>query len=197
MSDESLLPQVSRRGFLRTGLFGSVAGGLGVFGVASLAMLYPSAAGGFGSVLTLPRKAADLLDEILDTRSPFEYQAGRMFVVAWDPSVDGALAKYGDNHVSDVDGSGMGLMALHQKCVHLGCRVPWCQSSQWYECPCHGSRYNKWGEYTGGPASRGLDRFPSELDGEGNMLVDTGTLLEGTARTANILQQEREGPSCA
>ena len=39
-----------------------------------------------------------------------------------------------------------GIVALYQKCVHLGCRVPWCQTSQWFECPCHGSKYNRVGE---------------------------------------------------
>ncbi len=50
-------------------------------------------------------------------------------------------------------------MTLYQKCVHLGCRVPFCQSSQWFECPCHGSKYNKAGEYRFGPAPTGLNRF--------------------------------------
>ncbi len=26
---------------------------------------------------------------------------------------------------------------------HLGCRVPYCVTSQWFECPCHGSQYNQ------------------------------------------------------
>ena len=56
-------------------------------------------------------------------------------------------------------GMEQGWVALYQKCVHLGCRVPWCQSSQWFECPCHGSKYNRVGEKKGGPAPRGLDRF--------------------------------------
>ena len=58
-----------------------------------------------------------------------------------------------------------GVVALYQKCVHLGCRVPWCKTSQWFECPCHGSQYNRVGEKKGGPAPRGLDRFP--VDGRG------------------------------
>ena len=33
-------------------------------------------------------------------------------------------------------------MPLYQRCVHLGCRVPFCASSKWFECPCHGSKYN-------------------------------------------------------
>ena len=31
--------------------------------------------------------------------------------------------------------------------------------SQWFECPCHGSQYNRVGEKKGGPAPRGMDRF--------------------------------------
>ena len=71
-----------------------------------------------------------------------------------------------------------GFVALYQKCVHLGCRVPWCQSSQWFECPCHGSKYNRVGEKVGGPAPRGLDRFVLEVSG-GNIVVDTGNLVLG------------------
>ncbi len=73
-----------------------------------------------------------------------------------------------------------GYVALYQKCVHLGCRVPWCESSQWFECPCHGSKYNRVGEKQGGPAPRGLDRFPLEVSG-GNIIVDTGNLQIGPA----------------
>ena len=46
------------------------------------------------------------------------------------PGVHGAGARAGMEK---------GYVALYQKCVHLGCRVPWCTSSQWFECPCHGS----------------------------------------------------------
>ena len=36
---------------------------------------------------------------------------------------------------------------------------PTCETSQWFECPCHGSQYNRVGEKKGGPAPRGMDRF--------------------------------------
>ena len=58
-----------------------------------------------------------------------------------------------------VEGYEQGVVALYQKCPHLGCRVPWCKTSQWFECPCHGSQYNRVGEKKGGPAPRGMDRF--------------------------------------
>ena len=44
-----------------------------------------------------------------------------------------------------------------------GCRA--CNTSQWFECPCHGSQYNRVGEKKGGPAPRGLDRFAVSVDG--------------------------------
>ena len=47
-----------------------------------------------------------------------------------------------------------------QKCPHLGCRVPECATSQWFECQCHGSQYNRAGEKKAGPAPRGMDRHP-------------------------------------
>ena len=37
-----------------------------------------------------------------------------------------------------------------------------CVTSQWFECPCHGSQYNQVGEKKGGPAPRGMDRFADD-----------------------------------
>ena len=51
---------------------------------------------------------------------------------------------------------------------------PSAQSSQWFECPCHGSQYNRVGEKKGGPAPRGMDHFALTVAG-GNVIVDTGT----------------------
>src|SRR5258708_39256649 len=93
-------------------------------------------------------------------------------------------------------GMEQGVVALYQKCVHLGCRVPWCASSQWFECPCHGSQYNRVGEKKGGPAPRGLDRF--------GLTVSNGTVTVDTSKSAylgppigtNTTGQEAEGPHC-
>jgi cytochrome b6-f complex iron-sulfur subunit len=88
-----------------------------------------------------------------------------------------------------------GFVALYQKCVHLGCRVPQCVTSQWFECPCHGSQYNQVGEKKGGPAPRGLDRFATEVSGN-SLTVDTGTIIQGPPIGTNTTGQEAEGPNC-
>lgn len=188
------LKPVERRTFLRYSLIGATAAGLGGFGAGVLGFLWPNLSGGFGADIPLPSPADELLKVIKEEKAPFAYPAGRMYIVAWDASVPGAEEAYGADHGVGMEGNER-LMALYQKCVHLGCRVPWCQTSQWFECPCHGSKYNKWGEWVGGPAPRGLDRFPSRVE-DGVLIVSTGSVLTGPARTARVLQQEAEGPNC-
>ena len=44
------------------------------------------------------------------------------------------------------------LFALTQNCPHLGCRLPYCEGSGRFECPCHGSQFNLGGEWISGPS---------------------------------------------
>lgn len=87
------------------------------------------------------------------------------------------------------------LFALYQKCPHLGCRVPFCDSSKQFECPCHGSVFNVIGEYSEGPSPRGMDRFAVSIEGD-QVMVDTGALEEGPARGVRNGPAEPAGPSC-
>jgi cytochrome b6-f complex iron-sulfur subunit len=78
--------------------------------------------------------------------------------------------------VKDSDGSLW--VALYQRCVHLGCTVPFRDDCVSFKCPCHGSHYNVDGEYLDGPAPRSLDRFAMSLGSgpSGTVTVSTGTL---------------------
>ena len=87
-------------------------------------------------------------------------------------SPDVPKAKKIPEYAPVIPGMEQGIVALYQKCVHLGCRVPWCQTSQWFECPCHGSKYSRVGEKKGGPAPRGLDHFVVTIAGS-KMTIDT------------------------
>ena len=49
---------------------------------------------------------------------------------------------------------------LHERsavCNHLGCIVHWNAAETSWDCPCHGSRFDKLGKVINGPANRDLD----------------------------------------
>ena len=92
-----------------------------------------------------------------------------------------------------VANTGGHLFALSQKCPHLGCRVPFCDSSGRFECPCHGSKYDLGGEWIEGPAPRGMDRYDLSLVG-GTLVVDTSKLIGGPDRGRHAVPHARQGP---
>ncbi len=97
-------------------------------------------------------------------------------------------------YLTKIDGE---IVALWQRCPHLGCRVNWCESSGQFECPCHGSDFNRAGEYRSGPSPRGMDRFAVQITGDGVVEIDTGDLTEGDPPGAETLDEPPRGPSCA
>jgi cytochrome b6-f complex iron-sulfur subunit len=95
-------------------------------------------------------------------------------------------------YLTRVDGE---VVALWWKCPHLGCKVPWCDSSAEFECPCHGSVFNRVGEYRAGPAPRGMDRFAIE-EVEGVLVIDTGTITQGAPPGGESIDEPPIGPQC-
>ncbi len=89
------------------------------------------------------------------------------------------------------------VVALSEKCPHLGCRVPFCKSSSRFECPCHGSVFNRAGDLLDGPSPRGLDHHPIEIGEDGLVYIDTGTRIEGTSPGTHTIDEPATGPSCA
>src|SRR4051794_35994356 len=184
---------VTRRQFLNRGGVAAFGIGLGGFGLASLASLWPSLKGGFGSKIKAG-SLDDILAQIRDKRTPFYSAEGRFYINPY-PKEDVPKAKAIAAYGPVIPGYEDGVVALYQRCVHLGCRVPWCLTSQWFECPCHGSQYNRVGEKKGGPAPRGLDRFVVSVDG-GIVTVDTKQVIQGPPIGTNTTGQEAEGPHC-
>lgn len=93
------------------------------------------------------------------------------------------------------EGLAAGVLALYQKCPHLGCRVPQCSQSQQFECPCHGSTYSNAGEYLRGPAPRGMDLFATRIV-DGQVIVDTSEVIEGLPRGINVTGWELVDDGC-
>jgi cytochrome b6-f complex iron-sulfur subunit len=183
---------VSRRQFLNRGILTTVGFSVAGFGAACLGFLWPTGTGGFGGKVKAG-SVSDMISYIESTRKPYYVPEARAYIVQY-PKADLPAAK---KIYSPITYAGMeeGYVALYQRCVHLGCRVPWCDTSQWFECPCHGSKYNRVGEKKAGPAPRGLDRFAFKIDG-GQMTVDTGIIEIGPPIGTDTTKQQQEGPLC-
>ena len=186
-SPPSRAPAVSRRDFFRKSLITSLLVFGAQFGGASIAFLWPSLKGGFGALID-----AGALDDIkaaVASGDPFYVGTGRFYIVPYRGEAKGDI-----DYVKE-GVSGEGIMPLYQRCVHLGCRVPFCGQSKWFECPCHGSKYNSAGEYQLGPAPRGMDRFHIEISG-GRVMVDTSEVVLGPPRGTDTIDQPPQGAFC-
>lgn len=176
--------RLSRRRFLRRSM-------LAVWGLSTTAsvagalyMMYPNLAGQFGSDLTVGKKsdfpAAKPADFKINQSGVFYRQEAKTYLVHLAAGTPFLLSGSNlsdqldsESFVKDSDGSYW--VALYQRCVHLGCTVPFRNDCVSFKCPCHGSHYNVDGEYLDGPAPRSLDRFAMSLSGT-DVIVHTGTL---------------------
>lgn len=75
-----------------------------------------------------------------------------------------------------------GIYSLSSICTHLGCNIRWRKDKKIFECPCHGSVFDKDGRVISGPAPRPLEWYAVELAADGNLIVDTKTRVDPTFR---------------
>lgn len=190
---EELSPEeagVNRRQFFTRALGITFGAFLGLNGISYLAFLWPRLSGGFGSDIDV--------GDITELRAEVFLSDGSI-LPKFVPEARAYIVPFAETDISRSQFEGMpvvvgGLSALFQRCVHLGCRVPWCETSQGFECPCHGSKYNYAGEYEAGPAPRNLDRFALS-EQEGRLIVRTGTILQTSRAIAKTVRYP-QGPSC-
>lgn len=187
---------VTRRKFLNRatlGLFGGVF--LGGQLLAYLAFLWPKLKGGFGTKFNVGNVEEIRAQIVGPSITPKFFAAAQTWIVPFEADQIAGSSFEGLPVLAAGEGDEPGLMALWQRCVHLGCRVPDCVPSQGFECPCHGSRYNFHGEYEAGPAPRNLDRFEVTVNDAGDLIVNTGAIFQ-TARSKNKTISYPQGPSC-
>ena len=182
---------ITRKQFLGKALGGTFGAFMGIQALAWLGFLWPKVSGGFGSKVDAG-KIEDLKNQII--------QADGSVIPAFIPEARAYVLPFSESSAGSsqfTDGSTIaeGLVAVYQRCVHLGCRVPWCNSSQGFECPCHGSKYNMVGEYYAGPAPRNLDRFVVNVSSAGRLIIDTGTIIE-SPRAPGLSVKYPQGLSC-
>lgn len=179
---------VSRRQFFNRALNSMFFVYLGVLSMSSLAFFWPKITGGFGADIDAGT-VGDLRAQGTTSDGsvvPVFVPEARAYVV---PAPDQLSDQFEGRNVAAA-----GLMALFQRCVHLGCRVPWCATSVGFECPCHGSKYNYVGEYFAGPAPRNLDRFEVEVVDD-RFIIKTSRRVE-TPRAPRKSVAYPQGPSC-
>ncbi len=76
-------------------------------------------------------------------------------------------------------GKGRGVKALDRRCTHLGCHVRAANGDGEgegdgdgvFECPCHGSCFDRQGRVLNGPATRPLRRLRTSVDSRGEVVI--------------------------
>jgi Rieske Fe-S protein len=113
--------------------------------------------------------------------APSYFSAARTFVQLLDPT-----RGFSPGESTDGEGDAINVRTLYQRCPHLGCKPNFCTTNYWFECPCHGSRYDRLGTKIAslGPAARGMDKFSASVDGSGVLFVDTGKITLGALPVA-------------
>ena len=150
--------------------------------VGTVAFAWPNLKSGFGAPIAI----GDLDTVKLQNGSlpieegfPAYFPEARAFVILYNPGQQRFLA--GEDTTGD--GSALNVRALYQRCPHLGCKPNPCLKNFWFECPCHGSRYDRLGIKADGavfgPAPRSMDRFSITVDASGVLTINTGKITLG------------------
>ena len=116
----------------------------------------------------------------------------------WVTEYPAAALREGRGVYSPPELAGMeaGLIALYQKCPHLGCRVPSCVTLAVVRVPVPRLAVQPGGREARrpGPARHGPLRHAGRR--RRHFIVDTGTVIQGPPIGTNTTGQEAEGPSC-
>jgi cytochrome b6-f complex iron-sulfur subunit len=171
---------LSRRQLIRRSLGAAVGLWLLEVGGGTIGFLWPNLSSGFGGTLTLgdfDTVAANpaVPGATLQSGAPAYFADARSYVTLLDPTL-----KFQDGSSPDGSGQTTNVRALYQRCPHLGCKPNFCTTNYRFECPCHGSRYDRLGTKIQelGPAPRSLDRFASKVE-NGILTVDTSKITLG------------------
>jgi cytochrome b6-f complex iron-sulfur subunit len=155
--------RIQRRQILRVGFAAAVA--LGVTELAAAVVPYVRVTRIIGLGASVPvGTASDILKQFAATNDrPILFREGRFFLL----------------HAPG------GIIAAYRKCTHLGCTVPFDAAKDLFECPCHGSRYDKHtAVVVRSPAPKPLQLFHIAESPSGALIVDTNPL--------NLIDREQE-----
>lgn len=177
--EEARRATLSRRALVRAGFWTAMGMTIAGVGYCTKDLLWPQNVEGFGGIIAVP---AGLVP--VQGSPPQYFIKGKFWLSNIEPGY-GSSAGFGEASESG------GLIALYQKCPHLGCRVPYNEGftfgdvTGWFRCPCHGSTYNRAGIRVFGPAPRPMDTMLIEVLDDGSLEVDSGTITRGSDDNPN------------
>jgi cytochrome b6-f complex iron-sulfur subunit len=147
--------RLRRRQLLRIGFAGAVILGVAELVAAIAPYLRVTRITGLGAPVAVGT-ASEILTEFAKTDDrPILFREGRFFLL----------------HAPG------GIIAAYRKCTHLGCTVPFNSQKDLFECPCHGSRYDKrTAVVLKSPAPKPLQLFHISESPTGVLIVDTNPL---------------------
>jgi cytochrome b6-f complex iron-sulfur subunit len=172
----------SRRQLLRYSIGGAIGLWLLEVTAGTIGFIWPNLSGGFGSKVKI-----GTLEDVKNANTnlpisdgfPAYFADARAYVIL----IDTGRQQFVPGEDTSGDGTAVNVRGLYQRCPHLGCRPNPCLKNFWFECPCHGSRYDRLGIKAAGaqygPAPRSMDRFSAAVDGDGVLTLDTGKITLG------------------
>lgn len=142
--------QISRRKLIGYAWIGAGAVVIGELIFGTLAFLWPRKKEGKGEKVFIAGKAGDFrVGEVVSFRKE------RIFV----------------------ERSEQGFLAFSAVCTHLNCVVNWNEMLKRFECPCHGAKFNRYGEVLEGPPPRPLDLYKLQIV-EDKVVIDMNHPVE-------------------
>ncbi len=161
---------------VRTSMWASLGVMLAGFVLGFVNFFWPRKVTGFGATFTMPASQVPQ-----PGKDPVKFFEARAWVVNLEAG-EGVPAQFQGIAKPSTKG---GLLALYQKCPHLGCSVPWRSDFDfegvkgWFRCPCHGSTYTKAGIRVFGPAPRPMDTFEITPAAAGAISINTSKITRG------------------
>ena len=104
------------------------------------------------------------------TKSDVYYEESKKFKIGKPDNFPVGLVKNLENQKIFIFSGTEGLHAISKICTHLGCIVALSETG--FQCPCHGSKYNRQGKVIAGPAPRPLPWWEISQDVDGTLVVD-------------------------
>ena len=173
---------ISRRQLLRYSIGGAMAVWLLEVTAGTIGFIWPNLSGGFGGKVRIGSLSEiKLLNASLPIADGFPayFPEARAYIILMDTG----RQQFVPGEDTSGDGTALNVRSLYQRCPHLGCRPNPCIKNFWFECPCHGSRYDRLGIKAAGaqygPAARSMDRFSETVASDGVLTLDTGKITLG------------------